>query len=336
MSISELLGTIKAISNSGDHESLLGAFFSINYWKKSFLRVAATVAFAFCGWVISKYVLNNEIKPYYIYIGFMAFAVLFLNVTGLRPSGPFGFLERYIGAVVLGMVAEFSESERQIIRLFYLLGIAYYFGSLIGSNLGPNENAMYLEVAVIGTVLAASEELEWDCKGEAFNKTTVLLFVFSIVFAAGYFIRVSYTSPANVFECTEKYSDGPAKGIVVNSDQMEEFMRKKEAIEHISEVGKVYALITNESIYNYYLQGNTSAAGYAPTSSRNYNELWINYYEEFGHTIPDVILVDTYWYPNLEEFYDEIFGKWVKQNYRYEYTERESEFWKMVYVGSDQ
>lgn len=333
MSFSELLGTLKAISNSGDHESLFGSFFKISYWTKSLIRVLGTVAIALLGWVAAKFAFKKDIKLFYFYIFAVSLVVLLLNITGIRPSGPFGFLERYIGVAILGAIAGFEVSEKRIIRLFFLLGVTYYFGSLLGSNLGLNENAMFLEVAVIGAVLAASEGLSWERGQRVFEQSAILLFVFSIIFASGYFIRINYTSPANVLQCSERFTEGPAAGISVMKEQMDETKAKVDAIEHISEEGKVYALITNESLYNFYLKGTTSAAGYAPTSNRNYNELWINYYDEFGHKRPDVILVNTYWYPELEEFYSEIFGQWVEKHYKYEPTEYEKEFWKLVYVG---
>lgn len=333
MSFSELLGTLKAISNSGDHESLFGSFFKISYWTKSLIRVFGTVAIALVGWAIAKFAFRKDIKLFYFYIFAVSLVVLLLNITGIRPSGPFGFLERYIGVAILGAMAGFEVSEKRIIRLFYWLGVTYYFGSLLGSNLGLNENAMFLEGAVIGAVLAASEGLSWERGQRVFEQSAILLFVFSIIFASGYFIRINYTSPANVLQCSERFTEGPAAGISVMKEQMDEIAAKVDAVEHISEDGKVYALITNDSIYNFYLKGTTSAAGYAPTSNRNYNELWINYYDEFGHVKPDVILVNTYWYPELEQFYSEIFGQWVKQYYRYEPIGYEKEFWKLVYVG---
>lgn len=334
LSFPELLGTLKAISNSGDHESMVGSFFSIGYWLKSTIRVAAFIALSFAGWVIVKYAFKKEIKVFYIFIGLVSLMIIFLNISGIRPSGPFGFLERYIGIVILGVCAGFKTSEEHIIRFLLWLGIAYYFGSLIGSNMGLNENAMYLELAVVGVIIAASESLKWNSKDDVFEKSVILLFVISVVFASGYFIRINYTSPANVFQCSERFTEGPAAGIFVMKEQMDEIKAKVDAIEHISEDGEVYALITNDSIYNFYLKGTTSAAGYAPTSNRNYNELWINYYDEFGHVKPDVILVNTYWYPELEQFYSEIFGQWVMQRYKYEPTDYEKEFWKLVYVGS--
>ncbi|MBP3197573.1 MAG: hypothetical protein J6N21_11285, partial [Butyrivibrio sp.] len=150
-------------------------------------------------------------------------------------------------------------------------------------------------------------------------------FLLGVIFSAGYFVRIRYTEPANFTQCTVKFENGPLKGIYVKEDQYEEMSNKAEFIEKFSEIDKTYAVLTNDPIYNYFIRGGISAAGFAPTSIRNYNDLWINYYTQLKHELPDVFFADTYWFSDVKDFYATDFGNWIK-NY-YTCSNDKGEFW---------
>lgn len=308
-SVSEFGYVLKLISNSGDHAGMFAFLFNADFLARPIFRVGATIGVAVLLSILVNKIIDVRIKAFYYYVALTTFAVIFLNLTGMRPSGPYGFLERYIGTVILAVPILRKSGYKPVMLLFFIDGILYYVGALMGSNLGANENAMYLELAVIAAVIFASLDLG------KLERVAIVFFLLGIAFSAGYFVRVRYTEPANFTQCTSRFESGPLKGIYVKKDQFEEVSAKADFIDRNSKEDKIYAVLTNDPIYNYYIRGDISAAGFAPTSNRNYNELWINYYVHLHHEIPDTIFADTYWYSNIDDFCATDFGKWVKASY---------------------
>lgn len=329
MSISEFFRSLKAISNSGDHGSLFSSITNPDFWAKPLLRVIITIGAAIVVSLTVNRIFAVSLNPFFTYILLTTVVVMFLNITGIRPSGPYGFLERFIGTVILFWLIR-QRADRAVTVLLVVVGVLMYTGSLMGSNLGLNENAMFLEVALVGCVIAGSEYLQNRKKNleYRFELIAIMVFAFGVAFASGYFVRVNYTSPANFLQCNSIFADGPVKGIRVTQNQMDDMARRIEAIKFESEQGKIYAVLSNEPLYNFYINGATSAPRYVTTAM--YNSQWITYYEEFDHALPDVIFVDTYWNPEIEMFYRFEFGNWVKERYHLEKTEYDDVFWKLV------
>ncbi len=318
MGIQEFAETLKAIGNSGDHTSLFSSFLNIDFWLKPILRIVVTVLIAAVISALLKKIIGFREEVLYVYMIVTTMIVLFLNITGIRPSGPYGFLERYIAVVLLAVPFIKKFDNKPVFGLFYVAGILYYIGSLMGSNLGLNENAMFLEIAVIAVVIIASQ------KANKIELIAVAIFVFGIAFSSGYFVRVNYTAPANFAQCTETFESGPLKGISVTEEQFENIANKIEVVENISEADKSYALLSNEPLYNFYIKGDTVAPRYVTTAK--YNQQWIDYYEKFGHELPDILFVDTYWYPSIDDFYTTEFGIWTQSYYNVLDTGN-GEFW---------
>ena len=319
MDIPEFMMTLKAIGDSGDHTSFFSAFLNISSLLKSLSRIFGTVFLAIgCSYMLSHFT-KYHISVLYSYMIITTIIVIGLNLTGLRPSGPYGFLERYLAVVVLCFfIIKNDKKSSAIIPLFYVLGIVYFLGSLMGSNLGLNENAMFLEMAIIAVVIIAYNN------ANKLEQVAVSIFVIGIIFTSGYFVRVNYTEPANVTQCTEMIEKGPLKGISVKAEQKEEITNKANVVSLVSEKGKTYALLSNEPLYNYYIEGDTVAPRYVTTAK--YNQQWIDYYDLFDHDLPDILFVDKYWYSDIQSFYSTVFGKWIKNKYDVSDTDR-GEFW---------
>lgn len=330
ISIPDFINILKALGENGDHETFFSAIHHVDSWMGSLLRIIATVALAFViTWMINR-AFSCSINPFFVYILLVTLMVVLPNITSVRISGPFGFLERYIGTVLMTLCIIRKSGDKALFILFYLLGLTYYLGALMGSNLGFNENAMYLELTLIASVLFAGKYLEkyGRLKRKCFEKAALLIFVIGIAFSSGFLVRVNYTAPANIRQCSYKFEDGPLKGIYVRDDYYEEVMARIKAISELTESDKSYALLGNESIYNFYVKGTVIAPGFAPTTE--YNQQWIDFYSKFDNELPDVLLLSTYWFQNVEEFCDTTFGNWVKNDYDTNSTEFDEEFLMMI------
>lgn len=330
MGLGQFVDVIKAISSNGDHAVLFAAFHHVDSWIKSLIRLVLMIGMAIFFSYIVRGLWHKDIHPLFYYLIEVTVVVIGLNISGFRPSGPFGLLERYIGAVILACDIVIKRSDSLIRILFYLFGIVVYFGSLMGSNLGFNENAMYLEISVIAFVVIISYFLKSEQMNAVFERFALILFVFGIVFSSGYFVRVNLTKPASFRDCTEVMDDGPLKGIRVTKDYKDEIQKGSEIISKLSEEDKTYAVLGSEAIYNFYVNGKTVAPGYAPTT--NHSQQWIDYYDRFGNELPDVLFLSTDWYPNLQEFYGTPFGDWVKNEYVISLGEYDDVFLMLVRI----
>ncbi|MBQ9590314.1 MAG: hypothetical protein IJR29_09040 [Butyrivibrio sp.] len=330
MDVTHFLTVLNAIGENGDHAVMFSAFTHIGTLLKSILRVTVTVLIAVFITLLSRMLLKRSYNVFFVYIFVTTLAVIFLNLTGIRPSGPYGFLERYIGVVLLALISFKTVEDRAVKVLLLLLGATVFVGAIMGSNLGINENAMYLEISVVAAIIIAGEYLEKNDSKSMAQWIFLIFFVFGIVFLAGYFVRVNYTEPANFTDCTEKFENGPLKGIYVKKEYKDEIEKGSIAISEITENGKTYALLGNEAIYNFYVNGEIIAPGFAPTTK--YNKQWIIYYTDLEKELPDVLLLNTYWFPNVIDFYETEFGEYVRDKYILENTEFDDIFLKLVRI----
>ena len=93
-----------------------------------------------------------------------------LNITGLRPSGPFGLLERYIIYAVMAVILAFSlKKDPPLFYCFTIMGIFIFFGALAGSNLGFAQNALYLEPTIISFIISINEHKRSISKPGIYN-----------------------------------------------------------------------------------------------------------------------------------------------------------------------
>ncbi len=316
MSFSELLLNLKGISENGDHATMFAAFTSGERLIKSGIRLFITIFIALSiSWGI-KILFKKNISAFYIYIFITTIFVVLLNILNIRPSGPFGFLERYIGAVILSYPLVKKNEDKELIYIFGGFGIALFLGVLLGSNMGINENAMYLENnLILAVVLAVKGINDPNGKSDTFSMTAILVFIFGIVFTSGYFVRIDKTKPANVIQCKSVVTEGPLSGIYVFPEQKESLDRLGESIKEMTQEGKLYTLLTRDAILNYYVKGDYISAQYA-ASAQYYNEQWLDFYTGFGRPLPDAFLIDKREFDNIEGLRKKIFGEWILKNYQ--------------------
>ena len=335
MSFGDLIAILHELGKNGDHTSWFGALFSADVLLKSLVRVGAMIAAALVIKYAIRLIFKLDVATVFVYVTITTFLVIGLNITGLRPSGPFGLLERYIGAVLIMLFdwlrfKDKSTEDKKILWILGGMGIAVYVGALMGSNLGINENAMYLESSLICLVILSLRRLGNLGEKEAiFGRIAIWCFVFGMVFTSGYFIRVDGTRPANVTECRDVMTNGPLKGIRVSPEKKQEYDRLCTSVDSITEEGKLYTLLTREPIMYYYVNGDYISAQYAATA-QYYNEQWIDFYELFDHGKPDFFLVNKLLYPDLNELYEKEFGKWLESKYEVDNQKTDDTNWVLT------
>jgi len=326
MPMTDFVAVLREFGKNGDHSTLFKAFKSYDLLLKSSVRIIGSSVIALLIGIIIKVTLKVKIEAFYIYIFFTTLGVLALNMFGLRPSGPFGFLERYIGAVVLAFPIIKKHAKFDMVSMFYCIGICYYMGALMGSNLGFNENVMFLEMSIVAVVIAALKIEEGTLL--AIRDISVVTFVLGIIVSSGYFVRVDSTKPANIFQCTQMVQEGPLKNIKITDEKYYNTISKGDDVTDCSSTDAVHLMITRDPIYNLYIRGDYNAVMY--TTTAQYNEQWVDYYENFDHDLPDIIIVDKALFKNTEAFRIMDFGNYALTKYYLDETNDNEYFFRLL------
>jgi len=316
MNFDEIVFSIRGILMTGDHSSFFSFIRSPQKVWISLIRCVALAGITICIYLFFRKRISADTIPY-LYMPVMATIVMVPNILGIRLSGPFGLLERYILFVAFSIFF-FSKKniDKDIVRLFILTGLGCYVAALMGSNLGLNENAMYLEPAIIGCVVCACEALKTEQSTNIKNMKYLFLsiFVFEIIFSKGYFVRVDGTAPANILEKRVEMSGGVMRGINIYAEDKEKKEKKIDYIVNSTQVGNTYTYIGRDSLMNFYFQGETIAPQYVPTFTLG--EQWVIYFDREDVEIPGYIYVDRENYQTVEDFYKTEFGQFVENKYK--------------------
>ncbi len=318
MSPNELISNIRGVLDSGDHSGLFSFLQNRKELVKTMIRCVGLFAVPV---VLSIPLLRSGKKNAvpYVYIVFMLILIMGLNLTGLRPSGPFGLLERYM--VIIPMTVFFipgNKKEVEVFWLFFIMGIGTYIGALAGTNLGLKENALYLELSLLAFIIYACCEAE-NTDGSlsrdpyaVFKSAAVALFVFELIFSKAYFVRVDGTKPANIFEKRSECETAILRGIRNYGEAVDSKNAGTEYINSITESDKTYAYIGSESVSFFYFNGELVQPQYNTTITCGHQ--WVDYYDK-NHDLPDYLFIDRRSFSEKDDFYETEFGKEVKNLY---------------------
>ncbi len=318
MTPKEIIGNIKGVLDSSEHSRL---FSFLSNWKEMAKTMIRCIGLFLVSLVLSIPSMRSGRKRVvpYVYVVFILILVTGLNLTGIRPSGPFGLLERYM--VVLPMTLFFivdNKNNIEVFWLFFVMGIGTYAGALAGTNLGLKENALYLELSLIAFIIYAStdaEKTEVSVKKDiytSFKRVAVVLFILELIFSKGYFVRVDGTKPANIFEKRKECEISILQGIKNYEESVDSKSDKTKYIDSSTEQNKTYAYIGAESVSFFYFNGKLVQPQYNSTISCGHQ--WVSYYEQ-NRELPDYLFIDRNSFPDPESFYMTEFGKEVKNLY---------------------
>lgn len=330
MTIADFFAVMVELGKNGDHTSLVSAFLQWSSIVKNVIRLAGMLAATYVLKVFLKRFCRLDVGFAYIYIFITTLLVVILNITGIRPSGPFGLLERYIGVLFLMFFLKSEQDDIDLVKIFGSLGLSLYIGVLFGSNLGFNENAMYLEeVLILFIILALKNVKKYKDNAKKYVNISIYVFLAGIIFSSGYFIRVDGTKPANVLQCDAVMDYGPMKGIRVYREYKEVYDSIADSVDRITEGGKLYTILTREALAYFYVNGEYISAQYAATA-QYYNEQWVDFYTLFGRELPDSFLVDKSDYPDINKLYKSVFGQWLETEYEMSKLINNENYWVLV------
>jgi hypothetical protein len=316
MTFPEFLMNIHGVLESGDHSTFFSAFTNTDSLKKLIIRSVGLTAGAIIIYIPFRKRLLSPIFICYIYM-IIAFTVIIgLNLSGLRPSGPFGLLERYIVYAVMSLfIAIKNRQDPPLLYVFVIMGFLTYLGSLMGSNLGFGENSLYLTLSIVAFVINTAEHAGTieDKRLSAFAVICILFMLSEIIFTKGYFVRIDGTGPANITEARNSSVSGVSKHIKVYPEQKEKWNRWMEYIQNSSSADHTYVGVTSDPMLDFYFSGETVAPQYVPTLIPD--RQWVGYYTAGGHELPDYIYIDKNKYADLSSFSKSEFGQYTQNRY---------------------
>ena len=329
LSFGEFMANLQGMLMDGTHSDTVKTHTYVNQIveliKRTVMIGAAAVGCYLCAykWEKDKTLLWFDVllAGSLIFIG--------LNVTGLRPSGPIGLQIRYILAVVVALVFALKMKSGVIGGLFLVPGIAIYAGAMIGSNMGFEENASFLYLAVLAAVILLAEYAgERGGRFGSIGYLCVGCFVFGLIFCKGYLVRVTGTFPANIAEERVRMENGVFRGIYVYPDEAKTYAGKEQEMRENSGKEDVVLYLGNDAICNTFTEGSFTSA--TCISTPVYNEEWVLYYENEKHPQPTVVFLDKDIIKTVEDFEESAYGAWLME--RYELTEEDFDEGEAVYI----
>lgn len=237
-----------------------------------------------------------------------------LNITGLRPSGPIGLQIRYIIPAAASLWFARLKKDDMLLGLFLLPGWAIYAGAMIGSNMGFEENASFLYLAILGAVILmteyAKERSIWFSRA---GVVCMVSFLVGIIYAKGCLVRVTGVYPSSIAQERYRIEQGVLSGIYVTPEEAESHTMKEREIKEYTTKEDCMLYLGNNAICNTFTQGTFTSA--TCISTPVYNEEWIMYYEKEKSPSPTILFVDKEALQTLEKWRETAFGAWLSKRY---------------------
>ena len=306
MPIEELLDNLHWIMSEGSHSNS-GRLISLmkgTFTGKNLLFIIVTIL---CGIIYKVFVYLFLHKNVSVVNGAMlgtSVIIIGLNLSGIRISGPFGFLIRLLVISILGL--KLVKGNKFLFWIFYFFGISTMLGPAIVSNLGIGENAGFSEITILGILLVLAEKYN-----EVFVRIPVLLFLVSLIFYKGVLVRINKTEPANIFEKRVQITSGPYKFLTVYPDEASDYYAKIEDLKsHLDETDTVIYLGSDMIMQTVHGGRFSTPTG---TDTPVFDEQWVVYYRDKAYVIPDVYIIDKESIENMERFIETDFGQYLNQ-----------------------
>lgn len=317
ISLSEFLINLKCVFLDGSHgdTGLLGAIIrlvpDVDKMKQGMLVIIVSMLFYLVYWMATK----ERIHLVYWIMASSSLILVLLNITGIRPSGVFGFNIRYILVLIFGVVLVINERRREdnlVIDardfLFLVTGVGILVGSLLGSNLSIVENIGFASISIIEIVIVALKNEE--IKDNSIKFICVVLFIFSIVFVKGFTVRIEGTMPANILEHRDMVKDGVLKGIWLYPKEVELLEKQEEEINNNILASDVPLYISNNPVFNIISDNYITSSNCISTPV--YDKQWIEYYNNRDYVFPTRIVLDKNWIEPNSFFEETEFGRYLK------------------------
>lgn len=255
----------------------------------------------------------------FVFWGVMVLApsviVIVANVVGI-DWGPFRLQARYLTIAVWGLVEGiWLKKWRETILL-----LTGFLAVIIASNVGPVSSSSYLVLSIMATfyIIYSNYLDSSDLEAIAF-KGILTVFVLSLIFCKGYYVRVSEYPPANILESRDVITSGGAKGIYVYEQDAQRLSSANQMIHSSSHEEEQLLFMGTEGILNLATKGHFVS----PTtiSTPAFNEQWVLYFKEHPNKVPTKIIIAKNTIDDTDKFFTKNpFGIWIREQYDLEHA----------------
>ncbi|MBQ8527301.1 MAG: hypothetical protein IJ429_02390 [Lachnospiraceae bacterium] len=247
--------------------------------------------------------------------------VMFANVVGIK-IGPFHFQVRYLlfFLIMFGWSIAYMCEKKDKESSFLFWGPMFqmfvaFVAILIFSNVGPDSSSSYLSVGLIAGAFLL-DRITQDM-GVIWNRAAyavLSLFVLSLIFCKGYYVRITEYGPSNILEPRKQIEVGAVAGIYVSEEDHTRITNDYETIREATEGEEKLLYLGTEGISNLYAQCDFVSPSTISTPA--FNEQWVHYFEMYPDHEPDVIALAKNTIDNREKFFAENpLGIWIAKRY---------------------
>lgn len=253
---------------------------------------------------------------------FLAFLLLFVaetsllmilgNLVGIQ-MGPFHFQVRYLLFFLCICIAGWNvrNTDRPLFYVPIFLMLVAFVGILVFSNVGPDSSSSYLG---LGILAGFSLLLNKYPQKEQLLFATTVLFVLSLLFCKGYYVRITEYGPSTVRQQRVQVTEGALAGIYVLPEEAEQYMQEHETVQCVTQPDDKLLFLGTDGILN--LSANCPFVSPSTISTPAFNEQWVEYFTEYPEKEPTVIVLAKNTIDNREKFFAQNpFGKWIAEKY---------------------
>ena len=253
---------------------------------------------------------------------FLAFLLLFVaetsllmilgNLVGIQ-MGPFHFQVRYLLFFLCICIAGWNgrNTDRPLFYVPIFLMLVAFVGILVFSNVGPDSSSSYLG---LGILAGFSLLLKKYPQKEQLLFATTVLFVLSLLFCKGYYVRITEYGPSTVRQQRVQVTEGALAGIYVLPEEAEQYMQEHETVQCVTQPDDKLLFLGTDGILN--LSANCPFVSPSTISTPAFNEQWVEYFTEYPEKEPTVIVLAKNTIDNREKFFvQNPFGKWIAEKY---------------------
>ncbi len=286
--LKNLLQNVIADESHSSGNAITSAVRSILNTRKDQIIMGILIVISSAGicFILNK--INLKINMFYSIILVSSLAFIMLNVTRIRPSGPFGMNIRWLLIAISSMPIYYRHKEQKdIVWLFGLSGWLMLFAVLMATNLGIAESSSFALIIVLGAILLLSND---DKLNIEIKKVVMYIFIFSLILTRGFTVRINGTSPANILEPRERIEFGVLQGIYDYPDQVKKFNEINRELNEKTTDEDIVFIMSNEPVYN--LFGNFKFTSLSPIPTVEYSERWVRYYRDNNYSFPTKVFID--------------------------------------------
>ncbi len=253
---------------------------------------------------------------------FLAFLLLFVaetsllmilgNLVGIQ-MGPFHFQVRYLLFFLCICIAGWNvrNTERPLFYVPIFLMLIAFVGILVFSNVGPDSSSSYLGLGILAGFALFLKKYP---QKEQLLFAAGVLFVLSLLFCKGYYVRITEYGPSTVRQQRVQVTEGALAGIYVLPGEAEQYTQEHETVQCVTQPDDKLLFLGTNGILN--LSANCLFVSPSTISTPAFNEQWVEYFTLYPEKEPTLIVLAKNTIDNREKFFAQNpFGKWIAAKY---------------------